>query len=177
MKLVAIDFETADYGADSACALGVVTIERGRIAERGYRLIRPPRKNFVFSYIHGITWRDVKAAPAFGEVWESMRDLWQGADYFVAHNAGFDRKVLAACCAAEGLAAPAAPFICTVQVARKQWNCRPANLAAVCERLGIALKHHDAASDAHACAAIAVQAHAEGFALASATLGAGRRAA
>ena len=31
MKLVAIDFETADYAPDSACALGIVSIENGKI--------------------------------------------------------------------------------------------------------------------------------------------------
>jgi len=32
MKLVAIDFETADRSADSACAIGIVSIEKGKIA-------------------------------------------------------------------------------------------------------------------------------------------------
>ena len=41
---VAIDFETADPGADSACAIGVVRVRDGRIAERIARLIRPPRQ-------------------------------------------------------------------------------------------------------------------------------------
>ena len=34
MKLVAIDFETADYAADSACALGIVLIENGKIRKK-----------------------------------------------------------------------------------------------------------------------------------------------
>jgi DNA polymerase III subunit epsilon len=54
MKLVAIDFETADRWADSACAIGIVSIEKGEITKKGYRLIRPPRRHFIFSYIHGI---------------------------------------------------------------------------------------------------------------------------
>src|SRR5271169_1016896 len=58
MKLVAIDFETADRSADSACAIGIVSIEKGKITKKGYRLIRPPRRHFVFSYIHGISWAD-----------------------------------------------------------------------------------------------------------------------
>jgi DNA polymerase-3 subunit epsilon len=174
LKLVAIDFETADYGADSACALGMVAIEDGRITGRGARLIRPPRSRFVFSYIHGISWSDVRAEPVFGEVWECFRNLWDGADYFLAHNASFDRNVLAACCAMADRALPPQPFICTVRVARSHWKFRPANLTSVCGQLGIPLKHHDAGSDALACASIALQAMVEGFPILSAAIGARR---
>ena len=44
MRFAAIDFETADYESDSACAVAVVTVENGEIADRFYRLIRPPRQ-------------------------------------------------------------------------------------------------------------------------------------
>jgi DNA polymerase III epsilon subunit-like protein len=63
MKLVAIDFETADCSADSACAIGIVSIEKGEISKKGYRIIRPPRRHFIFSYLHGISWADVEAQP------------------------------------------------------------------------------------------------------------------
>lgn len=170
MKLVAIDFETADHGADSACALGIATIEDGTIAKQAYSLIRPPRRNFVFTYIHGIAWRDVEAAPSFDEVWEDFREHWSGADYLIAHNAAFDRNVLLSC--GGGRTEPAPPFICTVRVARSHWNFRPANLAHVCSQLGIPLKHHDAGSDAFACAAIALRAINEGFPIHTAALSA-----
>ena len=171
MKIVAIDFETADFGADSACALGVASIEDGVIARSESRLIRPPRDTFVFTYIHGITWNDVKNEAGFADVWHGFRDHWDNADYLVAHNAPFDRKVLYTCCAAAGLAKPAAPFICSVRVARTHWKFKPANLAHVCDQLGIALNHHDAGSDALACASITAQAMLEGFAIGGAMLG------
>lgn len=172
MKLVAIDFETADYGADSACALGIVTIENGSVVKKGFRLIRPPRRRFHFTYIHGIRWSDVETAAKFDEVWEEFRDYWQDADYLVAHNAPFDRGVLRACLLDAGREPPSAPFICTVRVARAHWNFRPANLAHVCAQLDIPLKHHDAASDALACATIALKAMNEGFPIEVATVGA-----
>jgi DNA polymerase-3 subunit epsilon len=152
MKLVAIDFETADRSADSACAIGIVSIEKNKITQKGYRLIRPPRRHFVFSYIHGISWADVEAQPTFNEVWDHFASFWKNADYFLAHYASFDRNVLAACCSTAGRRPPRVPFICTVRVARSHWNFRPANLPAVCTQLGISLKHHDASSDALACA-------------------------
>lgn len=171
MKIVAIDFETADYGADSACALGIASIEDGVITRAESRLIRPPRQKFVFTYIHGITWNDVKNEAEFGDVWHGFRDHWIDADYLIAHNAPFDRKVLFTCCAVAGLDMPPTPFVCTVRVARTHWKFKPANLAYVSGQLGIALKHHDAGSDAHACASIAAQAMLEGFPIASAMLG------
>ena len=100
MKLVAIDFETADCSADSACAIGIVAIENGKITNKGYQLIRPPRRHFIFSYLHGISWADVEAQPTFIEVWDQFVPFWKDADYFLAHNAPFDRNVLAACCSA-----------------------------------------------------------------------------
>jgi DNA polymerase-3 subunit epsilon len=171
MKLVAIDFETADCSADSACAIGMISIEKGKITKKGYRLIRPPRRHFIFSYLHGISWADVEAQPTFIEVWDHFVRFWKDADYFLAHNAPFDRNVLTTCCSAAGRRPPRVPFICTVRVARSHWNFRPANLPAVCTQLGISLDHHNAASDALACASIALRAIKEGFAIHTATAG------
>ena len=39
---VAIDFETADYGRDSACALALVRVEAGVIVQRAFHYVRPP---------------------------------------------------------------------------------------------------------------------------------------
>ena len=78
----AIDFETADYWRDSACSVGLVLVEDKCIAERYYRLIRPPRKNFVFSHIHGLTWDDVRDSPSFRKLWPDLRDIINQADFF-----------------------------------------------------------------------------------------------
>ena len=154
----AIDFETADHGPDSACAIGVVRVEGLKIVARETVLIRPPRPRIVFTYVHGITWAMVAAAPAFNDVWAQVAPLLEGVEYLAAHNASFDRRVLTACCAAHGLAVPLHPFVCTVQLARRHWAMKPANLPAVCRRLGIGLIHHHAGSDAEACARIVIAA-------------------
>lgn len=157
---VAIDFETADHGADSACAVGLVRVEGGEVVRREVVLIRPPRRRVLFTHVHGITWEMVADAPPFAEAWPRFAPLLDGAAFLAAHNAPFDRRVLAACCAAAGLPAPAAPFVCTVQLARKTWALRPNDLPSVCRRLGIGLIHHDALSDAEACARIVIAAAA-----------------
>jgi DNA polymerase-3 subunit epsilon len=155
---VAIDFETADYGADSACAVALVRVEGWDVVAKTARLIRPPRPWIRFSYIHGIEWEHVADQPVFGQVWPELLPLLDGATNLVAHNAPFDRGVLRACCGAAGLEMPEVPFICTVQVARRTWGLRPANLPAVCRHLDIPLKHHDPLSDAEAAARIVIAA-------------------
>ncbi|MCM2266340.1 MAG: 3'-5' exonuclease [Elusimicrobiales bacterium] len=160
----AIDFETADHGRDSACAVGLARVEDGRVTRTAYRLIRPPRPDILFTYIHDIAWEDVENEPPFREVWPGLADFFEGIDFIAAHNAPFDRGVLYACCAAAGLPAPAQPFVCTVQLSRKELGLKPATLAHVCQRLSIPLKHHNALSDAEACARIMItveQARAE----------------
>jgi len=181
VNFVAIDFETADHGRDSACAVALVRVEDGRIADRACHLIRPPRREFVFSFIHGITWTDVAGEPTFREVWPRLTRLLTGAQFLAAHNAPFDEGVLHACCAAAGLRPPRQGFECTVRLARAVWGIYPTKLPDVCRRLRIPLRHHDAASDAEACARIVIAAAGDtGGAVttsSSATAGAARRRA
>ena len=155
---VALDFETADRGRDSACAIGLVRVEQHQIVQRDYYLICPPRPWFEFTYIHGITWRDVADEPTFGELWPTIEAAIQGADFLAAHNASFDKGVLYACCDAHQIRRPQHRFTCTVQLARATWNIRPTKLPNVCDYLGIDLNHHQALSDAEACAQIVIAA-------------------
>ena len=153
-----IDFETADRYRDSACAVGVVLVENHRLTERYYQLIRPPRKKFEFTHIHGLSWKDVRNSPSFGEVWPDLRDFIDKAEFLVAHNAPFDKGVLHSCCEAAKITPPGHEFRCTLQMARAKWNLRSGALSVVCDHLRIPLNHHNALSDAEACARIAVKA-------------------
>lgn len=155
---VALDFETADHGRDSACAIGLVRVEQHQIVQRAHYLIRPPRSRILFTHIHGIRWKDVAQEPLFGDLWQTIAPMLEGADFIAAHNASFDREVLYACCDAHGLDRPNHPFLCTVQLARKTWKLYPTKLPNVCDFLGIDLDHHQALSDAEACAQIVIAA-------------------
>jgi len=161
LHFAAIDFETADYGLDSACAVAVVRVGGGEIVDRAHFLIRPPRRSFAFTYLHGISWADVADAPTFGQLWPRIRESFVGADFLAAHNAPFDRAVLHTCCETARVVPPDLAFRCTVLLARAVWRLRPTTLPAVCAHLGIALRHHDALSDAEACARIVIAAAAE----------------
>ncbi|TVQ87301.1 MAG: exonuclease [Deltaproteobacteria bacterium] len=164
LSFTALDFETADSPSNSACAIGLVRVEKGRIVARDSFLIQPPFPYVRFTRIHGITWEKVRDKPTFTERWPRIQRMIEGVDYLAAHNAVFDRRVLHASCLAHGLAPPPQDFLCTVKLARRTWSLKRANLKAVCELLGIPLDHHHAGSDAEACAKIilAAQAIAQG---------------
>ncbi|HVS36896.1 MAG TPA: 3'-5' exonuclease [Gemmataceae bacterium] len=155
---VAIDFETADRGNDSACAVGLVRVAGAEIVHRAHFLIRPPRRTSAFTYVHGITWAHVAQQPTFAELWPRLREHLGGADFLAAHNAAFDRSVLKACCERAGLPVPDLRFECSMRLARDAWGLRPTKLPDVCRRLGIPLRHHDPLSDAEACARIVLAA-------------------
>ncbi|NJK40636.1 MAG: 3'-5' exonuclease [Acaryochloridaceae cyanobacterium SU_2_1] len=157
---VALDFETADRGRDSACAIGMVRVEDDQITQRSHYLIRPPRSTFEFTDIHGIYWQDVVNEPKFDQLWPLINKTLQGVDFIAAHNAAFDKGVLYACCDTYNIQRPDYPFLCTVKLARKTWNLHPTRLPNVCAYLNIELNHHQALSDAEACARIVLAAKA-----------------
>ena len=161
----ALDFETADYGRDSACSLSIVRANASGIQDQQTFLIQPPRRDFVFTYIHGITWSDVAGMPNFKGRWTEIQKMLAGVSYLAAHNASFDRSVMAACCKGAQVKALEHPYLCTVKLARKVWSLRPAKLPDVCAHLRIPLQHHDAASDALACAKIVLAAIKQGTAV------------
>ena len=169
VKLLAIDFETANHDPGSACAVAIAAIDGGELRMTRHWFIRPPTAEFVFTYIHGIDRPDVADKPEFGAVWDEMEPLVRGADFFLAHNAPFDRNVLTHCCRNARRRNPKIPFLCTVRLARDAWGIYPTKLPDVCRKLRIPLKHHDAESDATACAKIAIAALQQGHSLEKAT--------
>jgi len=161
-EFVALDFETADFGADSACAIALVRVRNDTIIKRTYSLIRPPRSYFRFTHIHGLCWSDVADQPTFAELWPSIAEEFVDVAFVAAHNASFDKGVLSACCAAAGVVMPDVRFECTLKLAKRTWGLKRANLAAVSEFLNIPLVHHQALSDAEACARIVIAANQAG---------------
>ncbi len=154
MNFTAIDFETANRYRNSACAVGLVKVKNGKIAHRYTSLIRPPRMWFEFTDIHGITFDDVKHAPTFDRLLPEIEDFFRGVEFLVAHNSAFDRSVLLKTCEYYDITPPDIEFRCTVKLARKKLGIFPTKLPDVCKALNIKLNHHDALSDALACAKI-----------------------
>lgn len=126
-------------------------------------LIRPPSARFTFTGLHGIDWERVRDAPTFADLWPTLGSWIKPAAFAAAHNAAFDRSVLHACCARYGLLPTRNAFVCTVELARRQWSIYPTTLPDVCRALRIGLQHHDAGQDAVACARIVLAAEAVGW--------------
>ncbi len=155
-SFIAMDFETADYYRNSACALGIVKVVDLKIVDRVSWLIRPPGRNFRFTHIHGLTWEDVKDEPDFGDIWPEVKPFFDGADFAAAHNIGFDRSVLKACCEEYGIDMPDMDYRCTLKLSRNNLNLCSNTLDTVCDHLGFELDHHEVLSDTVACANIMI---------------------
>jgi DNA polymerase-3 subunit epsilon len=150
-----IDFETANLSPTSACSLGLVVIEDDQIIHTERFLIRTPTSEFRFTHIHGLTWKDVESAPTFADIWTTGLKKWfEKGSLLVAHNVGFDQKVLTSTAAHYQLSVPKMKTECTVKMSRFKLGIKPANLKNVSDTLGIKLNHHEALSDALASAYI-----------------------
>lgn len=149
---VAIDFETAGYYRHSACSIGIVRIDGNELGDEFYSLIRPPSSDVKFTHIHGLRWRDLKDAEKFPEVWQKCLEFLRGAQYIIAHNARFDRDVLYACCDEYACERPVQSFLCTLKASRQVLSIGSHSLNAICDYFGLELDHHNALSDARACA-------------------------
>ena len=138
---VAIDFETANTDPVSACALGVVRVEHGKIVSECVFYLNPPTRDFAFTSIHGITWADVRNSPEFGPSWKSIQSMLAGAEFLVAHNAQFERKVLWECCKHWNVPRTDLDIVCSMALARKRWKLNNYRLPTVARHLAIELKH------------------------------------
>lgn len=174
MRFLAIDFETANHSPDSACAVGVVLGDETTILHEFSTLIRPPTPVFAFTYIHGLTWAQCAEAPSFDAAWEDVAMLLQEADVIVAHNARFDLGVMLACHRRYGMPPPELPVACSVLLARRAWGLKSNRLSSLAEHFGLELNHHEALSDARACARIFQKALAEGVEVSSGLVSRGR---
>jgi DNA polymerase-3 subunit epsilon len=157
MDVVAVDFETANGNASSACQLAAVVVRDSEIVEEHSWLIRPPRMYFAPRNIavHGIRPKDVAEAPDMEQVWSELLPVIDG-QVLVAHNARFDLGVLIGSLAAYDIACPDLEFTCTRLLARCGWPGRARyGLKPLADWLGVQFRHHDALEDARACAQIA----------------------
>jgi DNA polymerase-3 subunit epsilon len=159
MDFVAIDFETANKDRRSACAVGIAVVRSGKVVDKYSSLIRPPKLKFLKAFIdiHSITPERVRNAPTFRDVWPEILSRC-GTGLVAAHNAVFDVGVLVSCAEDCGLERLSGQYLCTVELARAALPGLPNHkLQTLTSILGIPLKHHEPASDAIACAELAIR--------------------
>jgi len=157
-ELVAVDTETNGRGG-GGCELtevGAVLVGGGELHDRWESLVgvEAPLSRGI-ERLTGITQGMVDAAPPPTEVLPELADLLRGR-VMVAHNAAFDRRVLAQAFERAGLAWPDPPVLCTVSMARRFAPLvRQRKLAPLAGALGIEVDAvHRALPDALTCARI-----------------------
>jgi len=154
----AIDFETANYQRSSVCAVGIVVVRKGEIADSFYSLIQPEPNyyNYWCSQVHGLCREDTEEAPVFPKVWSQIEPMITGLP-LVAHNKTFDEGCLKAVFRTYQMDYPDYVFYDTLRAARRRFPRLPNHqLHTVAAACGYLLEnHHHALADAEACAWIA----------------------
>lgn len=149
---VAIDFETMTALHTSACAVGMVKVIDGEIVQQFYSIINPVRDEYTDKEpnrrIHGISLETAQKANTFAELFEEIR-RFIGRYPLVCHNKGADMSILKQTMEYYSLTGiDTSNAICTYQLTGL-------SLSKCCKELGITLSnHHNALSDAEACARI-----------------------
>lgn len=146
-SFTAIDFETAQGHRWSICQVGLIRVEHGEITNEVNLLIQPPGNYYWdrFIDIHGITPKDTANAPTFDKIWHNIEPFITNQTV-VAHNGlSFDFPVLKNTLEFYGMEAPEYEKQCTYRIFKD-------NLATLSKIYNIPLNHHDALSDAKACA-------------------------
>ncbi len=153
-----LDTETNGLGGE-ACELtevGAVLVGGGELHDRWSSLVRPsaPLRRGIQRFT-GITQEMIDGAPEPEAVLALLETRLRGR-VMVAHNAPFDRRVLARAFARGGLDWPDPPVLCTVALARAFLPLqRERRLAAVADALGIeVVGAHRALADAETCARV-----------------------
>lgn len=146
-KFTAIDFETAQGKRWSICQVGLVRVENQTITEQLSILVQPPGNYYWNNFIdiHGICPEQTAGAPTFDSVWHQIEPFIKNQN-IVAHNGfAFDFHCLRQTLEYYEISSPEFIGHCTYRIYGD-------NLASLCGKYNIPLNHHDALSDARACA-------------------------
>jgi DNA polymerase III subunit epsilon len=145
-SFTAIDFETATGKRSSICQVGLVRVIKGEIVDQINILVRPPQNEYapMNTQIHGIMASRTARELTFDKVWPALEHYIEG-QHLVAHNMAFDQSCLEQTLAYYHVPLPSFTTHCTYQLFG-------AKLSLLCQRYSIHLHHHDALSDAIACA-------------------------
>lgn len=154
----AVDVETPNRYGRSICSIGIVHVEPGAEPVCLHYLVNPEDEfDGINISIHGIHPEDVEREKTFPQVWEEISP-WFSNGILLAHNAVFDLSVIQRSLERYELPVPDLYYVCTLQKARRHISEEAFGnhrLDTLCEGLALPLEqHHNALSDAYACAAL-----------------------
>ena len=158
-RYAVVDIETSGLSVrrHRVLEVAVVTVEDGVIVDEWTSLVRLPWYRRVGPRrVHGLTRRDLRAAPRATDVLAELARRLDGA-VFVAHNVRFDWPFLERAARRARVALPPVEQLCTLRLSRSLDPERQLlhGLAAVAERYGVVnARPHHALDDARTTAAI-----------------------
>lgn len=155
-RYICFDVETPNLRNDRMSAIGVCVVENGEIVEEHYSIVNPEEHFDLFNIqLTGITPDMAADAPTFAELWSALGPIMRSG-LLVAHNAQFDMSVLSKCLRAYRIPCPEiTKYACTCRMGKRIVPWMPNHkLDTMCRELNIDLNHHNAGSDARACAEI-----------------------
>lgn len=155
MEFIAIDFETANAKRSSICTIGIAVVRNRKLVKTDYMLIKP-YPNYYAAYntrIHGITYEDTCRAKDFKTLWPGLKKYFHNK-VIVAHNASFEISALRSILDEHRLAYPELEYHCSLRLAQESLRLRSYALDKVARHLRLDLDHHQARSDAMACAEV-----------------------
>jgi DNA polymerase III subunit epsilon len=149
--IAVIDFETTGYCAyrtDRIVEIAVLTIEMDGTIHREFTTLVNPERDIGPTHVHGISARDVVAAPRFADIAGILVEVLDGCVALAAHNVRFDHSFLDAEFKRLGYILPEFPTLCTMSLAGG------GQLSQCCIDYGIPFdgEAHEALNDARAAA-------------------------
>lgn len=158
INFTAIDFETANEFSSSACSLGLAKVVDGQIIKTKHWYIKPIP--FIMKPhnegIHGISLYTLESAPSFESIWAEVLPYLDGQT-IVAHNCSFDLDKLNAMLDLYSIDFNVENTFCTMEACKTMWPNASSSLKNMADIFQIDLNHHEAESDASACAELAVK--------------------
>jgi DNA polymerase-3 subunit epsilon len=157
LSFVAIDFETANFDRDSACAVGVTKVLDGHVGPTLSWFVQPPGDaSFTNTYLHGIGPEHVVGAPTWTETLRRLAEIADGLP-LVAYSP-FDKGVYNAANRVSGVEDPGFVFLDALAIARRHCQLPSHRLPLVVAHLGLpSFDHHEAGADSRACALVALR--------------------
>ena len=155
-RYICFDVETPNLRNDRMSAIGICVVEDGVISAEYYSLVNPEEGFDAFNIqLTGITPDMAAEAPTFAELWPTLGPIMRSG-LLVAHNAQFDMSVLSKCLRAYKIPCKdITEYACTCRMGKRIVPWMPNHkLDTMCRELNIDLNHHNAGSDARACAEI-----------------------
>lgn len=155
--VVVVDVETTGLNAyrhDRIVELAALVIALDGTVLREFVTLVNPDRDIGPTRLHGLTTRDIMAAPRFAEIAGTLVDVVDGCVALAGHNVRFDHTFLAVEYGRVGYQFPDGPTLCTMQLAGG------ASLSGVCADYGIVVEgephtaYHDACATARLLTAL-----------------------